>query len=522
MIVIADSGSTKTDWCLGNTKTNSRTVRTGGINPFHQSVDEIKEVIASTLIPQLGDTTEFTTIYFYGAGCIPEKTNIVKTALAQNFPKANILVESDLLGAAHALCGKTAGIACILGTGSNSCFYDGKKITANISPLGYILGDEGSGAVLGKRLVGDLLKHQLPDDLCQDFLKEYDLTPALILDKVYRQPLANRFLAGLTPFLFAHKHRPEIRNLLISCFTDFFTRNVMQYEYHDILVHFTGSIAFFFQEEVKEAALRLNVSIGKVLKSPLEGLKEEDRKVASAVHACIPQIEKLVNEIVERMHQGGRIFYLGAGTSGRLGVLDASEIPPTFGMPDTCVIGIIAGGEQALRRPVENAEDDSQKGWMELQDHHITNKDILIGIAASGTTPYVIGALQKAREHGILTASISSNPGSPLSSVADIPIEMIVGPEFITGSSRMKSGTGQKMILNMISTTVMIKLGRVKGNRMVNMQLSNRKLIDRGVQMLIDELHINKAEAKQLLQEQGSVKKALDAYKTNNCITKNN
>ena len=260
----------------------------------------------------------------------------------------------------------------------------------------------------------------------------------------------------------------------------------------------------------------------KSVRELLEGINEEDRKVASAVHACIPQIEKLVNEIVERMHQGGRIFYLGAGTSGRLGVLDASEIPPTFGMPDTCVIGIIAGGEQALRRPVENAEDDSQKGWMELQDHHITNKDILIGIAASGTTPYVIGALQKAREHGILTASISSNPGSPLSSVADIPIEMIVGPEFITGSSRMKSGTGQKMILNMISTTVMIKLGRVKGNRMVNMQLSNRKLIDRGVQMLIDELHINKAEAKQLLQEQGSVKKALDAYKTNNCITKNN
>ena len=166
------------------------------------------------------------------------------------------------------------------------------------------------------------------------------------------------------------------------------------------------------------------------------------------------------------MHQGGRIFYLGAGTSGRLGVLDASEIPATFGMPDTCVIGIIAGGEQALKHPVESAEDNSQKGWMELQKHHITNKDILIGIAASGTTPYVIGALQKAREHGILTASISSNPNSPLSNVADIPIEMIVGPEFITGSSRMKSGTGQKMILNMISTTVMIKLGRVKGNRM--------------------------------------------------------
>ena len=259
----------------------------------------------------------------------------------------------------------------------------------------------------------------------------------------------------------------------------------------------------------------------KSVRELLEGINEEDRKVASALHACRPQIEKLVKEIVERMHQGGRIFYLGAGTSGRLGVLDASEIPATFGMPDTCVIGIIAGGEQALKHPVESAEDNSQKGWMELQKHHITNKDILIGIAASGTTPYVIGALQKAREHGILTASISSNPNSPLSNVADIPIEMIVGPEFITGSSRMKSGTGQKMILNMISTTVMIKLGRVKGNRMVNMQLSNQKLVDRGVQMLIDELHINKAEAKQLLQEQGSVKKAFDAYKTNNCITKN-
>lgn len=165
----------------------------------------------------------------------------------------------------------------------------------------------------------------------------------------------------------------------------------------------------------------------KSVRELLEGINEEDRKVASAVHACIPQIEKLVNEIVERMHQGGRIFYLGAGTSGRLGVLDASEIPATFGMPDTCVIGIIAGGEQALKHPVESAEDNSQKGWMELQKHHITNKDILIGIAASGTTPYVIGALQKAREHGILTASISSNPNSPLSNVADIPIEMIVG-----------------------------------------------------------------------------------------------
>ena len=274
MIVIADSGSTKTDWCLGNTKTDSWIIQTGGINPFHQSADEIGNVIASTLVPQLGDTTEFTDIYFYGAGCIPEKADIVKTALLQSFPQAHILVESDLLGAAHALCGKNNGIACILGTGSNSCAYDGEKITAHVSPLGYILGDEGSGAVLGKRLVGDCLKSQLPDDLCRDFFKEYGLTPAQILDKVYRQPLPNRFLASLTPFLSAHKHKKEIHELLVSCFTDFFRRNVMQYEYRDILVHFAGSIAFYFQEEVQEAAQRLGVSTGKTVKSPMEGLMD--------------------------------------------------------------------------------------------------------------------------------------------------------------------------------------------------------------------------------------------------------
>lgn len=247
-------------------------VQTGGINPFHQSPDEIGQVIASTLIPQLGDTTEFTDIYFYGAGCIPSKTDIVEQALRQSFPQAEISVESDLLGAAHALCGKSAGIACILGTGSNSCAYDGGKIISSVSPLGYILGDEGSGAVLGKRLVGDCLKHQLPDNLCRQFLEEYGLTPASILDKVYRQPLANRFLASLTPFLSAHRLIPEIHSLLISCFTDFFRRNVMQYQYQDVPVHFTGSVAYYFQKEVKEAARTLNIATGKILKSPMEGL----------------------------------------------------------------------------------------------------------------------------------------------------------------------------------------------------------------------------------------------------------
>lgn len=245
----------------------------------------------------------------------------------------------------------------------------------------------------------------------------------------------------------------------------------------------------------------------------LTDINREDQKVAFAVEKAIPQIEKLVSQIIPRMLEGGRIFYMGAGTSGRLGVLDASEIPPTFGMPNTHVIGLIAGGDTALRNPVEKAEDNLEAGWRDLQAYEINEKDTVIGIAASGTTPYVIGALREARKNGILTGSISSNPYSPLSQEADVPIEMIVGPEFVTGSSRMKSGTGQKMILNMITTSTMIKLGRVKGNRMVNMQLSNEKLVDRGTRMIIDELGLDYEQAKQLLLLHGSVKKAVDAYK---------
>lgn len=251
----------------------------------------------------------------------------------------------------------------------------------------------------------------------------------------------------------------------------------------------------------------------KTIREILEEINAEDQKVALAVQQTIPQVEKLVSQIVPRVKQGGRIFYMGAGTSGRLGVLDASEIPPTFGMPNTVVIGLIAGGDTALRNPVENAEDDTTRGWEELLEQGIHSNDTVIGIAASGTTPYVIGAMHAAREHGILTGCITSNPDSPMAQEADIAIEMIVGPEYVTGSSRMKSGTGQKMILNMISTSVMIQLGRVKGNKMVNMQLSNQKLVDRGTRMIIDELHLEYDQAKALLLTHGSVKKAIEAYR---------
>ena len=245
----------------------------------------------------------------------------------------------------------------------------------------------------------------------------------------------------------------------------------------------------------------------------LTDINTEDHKVADAVQKAIPQIEKLVTGIVERMKRGGRIFYMGAGTSGRLGVLDASEIPPTFGMDPSWVIGIIAGGDTALRNPVENAEDDTAQGWKDLLAFNVNEKDTVIGIAASGTTPYVIGALKEARAHGCLTGSISSNPDSPISEAAEVPIEMIVGPEYVTGSSRMKSGTGQKMICNMITTSVMIKMGRVKGNKMVNMQLSNAKLVDRGTRMVVEELGLPYDEAKRLLLLHGSVKNAVDAYR---------
>ncbi len=245
----------------------------------------------------------------------------------------------------------------------------------------------------------------------------------------------------------------------------------------------------------------------------IHDINNEDKKVALAVEKALPQISRLVEQIVPRMKRGGRIFYIGAGTSGRLGVLDASEIPPTFGMEPSWVIGIIAGGDVALRNPVENAEDDTLQGWRDLEKFGINELDTVIGIAASGTTPYVIEALKECRKRGILTAAITSNPDAPVSEAAEIPIEMIVGPEYVTGSSRMKSGTGQKMICNMITTATMIKMGRVKGNKMVNMQLSNAKLVDRGTRMIVEELGLPYDEARRLLLMHGSVKKAVDDYR---------
>src|SRR5688572_13192644 len=243
----------------------------------------------------------------------------------------------------------------------------------------------------------------------------------------------------------------------------------------------------------------------------LANINKEDQTVPDAVAKAIPQIEKLVEAISDKMLMGGRLFYIGAGTSGRLGIVDASECPPTYGVPYGLVIGIIAGGEKAITQAVEFAEDDKEQGWKDLKAFNVSEKDVVIGIAASGTTPYVIGALEECRKNGIITGSISCNPSSPVSAAADFPIEVVVGPEFVTGSTRMKSGTAQKLVLNMISTSVMIQLGRVEDNKMVNMQLTNDKLIDRGTRMLMERIKLtNYKKAKDLLLRYGSVKKATE------------
>ena len=244
----------------------------------------------------------------------------------------------------------------------------------------------------------------------------------------------------------------------------------------------------------------------------LKYMNQEDISVPHAVKKVIPQIEALVSQIVVKMKAGGRLFYIGAGTSGRLGILDASEIPPTYGMPDNQVIGIIAGGDEAIRKSVEYAEDDDRQAWKDLKAFNINNNDVLIGIAASGRTPYVIGGIKNARAENLVTGCIVCNVNSALAAVSEYPIEAVVGPEFVTGSTRMKSGTAQKLILNMISTSTMIKLDKVKGNKMVDMQLTNEKLVDRGVKMIMSSLNIDESEAQGLLQKHSSVRAAIENH----------
>lgn len=271
MILLADSGSTKTDWALACNGSLVKQITTEGINPFFQTEEEISHIVHERLIPALDGAMPHE-VHFYGAGCaFPEKNRLVKQAITRHLP-VSVEIGSDLLGAARSLCGRRPGIACIMGTGSNSCYYDGQTIAANVSPLGYVLGDEGSGAVLGRLLVGDCLKNQLPAALKEAFFKRFDLTPQLILERVYKQPFPNRFLASLSPFLIEHIDEPCIHRLVLNSFKSFFTRNVMQYDYRGVKVHFTGSIAYYYREVLDEAARALQIELGHIVRSPLEGL----------------------------------------------------------------------------------------------------------------------------------------------------------------------------------------------------------------------------------------------------------
>jgi len=271
MILIADSGSTKTDWCVSAQGKQLQRITTQGINPFFLSEDAIENEIRSSLLPEL-QTPAFDALYFYGSGCLPEKIPMMQNVLGQCLEVKTVEVNSDMLGAARGLSGKKPGIVCILGTGSNSCFYDGEKIVSNVSPLGFILGDEGSGAVLGKQMVGDLLKNQLPAGLKEKFLQEFDLTPAMIIERVYRQPFPNRFLASLSPFLLRNIDEPAVRLLVFNSFCSFLRRNVMQYDYRNYPVYFIGSVAYHFREILEEAVLTSGMQLGDIVQNPMEGL----------------------------------------------------------------------------------------------------------------------------------------------------------------------------------------------------------------------------------------------------------
>lgn len=275
MILIADSGSTKTDWCVCNGTDKLCIVNTQGINPYHQSIDDIKSIICTEFIPQIANISKesITEIYYYGAGCATEiKCNIIKDILAEHFTNARINVASDLLGAARALCKNSEGIACVIGTGSNSCLYDGKNIADNIPSLGYILGDEGSSVALGRRLLSDCFKRQLPANVANEFMAEYNLSMESTLDSIYKKPLANRYMAQFTPFIAKHREIPQVHNILISCFTDFFKRNVIAYHKPWLPVHFVGSVATVFSEELIETANSLGMKTGQFIQNPIDGI----------------------------------------------------------------------------------------------------------------------------------------------------------------------------------------------------------------------------------------------------------
>lgn len=554
MILLADSGSTKTDWRLVH-GSRVKSMSTRGLNPYHSGVGEIDMELAGLELE--GMEKQILQVHFYGAGVANRsKQEVIRNALLKRIGVHPLIeINDDMVGAARALFKHGSGIACILGTGSNSCLFLNGKITDKVPALGYSLGDEGSGTDIGKRLVNALHKRRVNSMLREVIVTEEGLTVDQILENVYKKPHAGRYLSSLSKIASKHIDNQEIRDIVSLAFDDFIVKNIYRYEgYAEMEIGFCGSVAHHFRDVLAEVMHKHGLNLGMILEAPigqlvqyhmesdsirvpaggsitespsryenlekmstvelLENINREDGTVHKAVHSIIPEIARLVDQVVPRILSGGRLFYVGAGTSGRLGIVDASEIPPTFGVPFDVVIGIIAGGDRAIRKAVESAEDDIRGAWRDLEPYSPGDKDVLIGIAASGRTPYVIGAVRDARKAGLLTACITCNPRTELAREVEIPLEALVGPEFVTGSTRMKAGTAQKLILNMITTSTMIRLGRVKGNKMVDMQLTNQKLVERGSRMISEELGIGLEESRRLLLLHGSVRKAINGYRS--------
>lgn len=556
MKIIADIGSTHSKWMILQDDHLSRFIR-DGFNPFIQSDGDFQALLFSLPV----NNKDAVDIHLYGAGFVSENAETLKTIARTVFKNADtITIESNLLGACRAMADNQEAIVVTIGTGANHCHYDGEKIIQSLPALGYILGDEGGGVSIGKALLKKAARKQLSPEIQKTFENTYGNNIAEILSQTYLQEKTASYLAGFAYFAEAHDDDPAVKAILDDNFKAL-ADNLISYNRPDLPHYFTGSIARHFHGYITAMCQSMGVKTFKIIDDILEPLaahhadnreitqiqdkapvsplanlstealshynnldqmdigeiianiNSEDQTVAQSVRRKLPQIESLIGGVVTAMESGGRLFYLGAGTSGRLGIVDASECPPTFGVDHHQVIALIAGGDHAIRKAVEGAEDNKTLAWKNMAYHNPTDKDFVIGIAASGCTPYVIGGLAKAKKHGLKTGCIVCNENSEIASMVDYPVEIVTGAEFLTGSTRMKAGTAQKLVLNMVSTATMIRLGHVKGNMMIDMKLSNDKLMERAVRMVCAMADVDAKTARDLLEEHGSVRKVIEMYK---------
>lgn len=557
MKIIADIGTSHSQWMIVDKNGAQRLIREG-FNPFMQNDGDFQALLSSIPVSNKGKID----IHLYGAGFVTEKSESLKSVTRNVFKNANVItVESDLLAACRAMSNNRESIVATIGTGANHCHYNGTDIVQSLPALGYILGDEGGGVSIGKAILAKATRKQLSPEVQRAFEQTYGNDVAQILSQTYSQDKTAQYLGQFAYFAKAHENDPVVKGILDHSFKSL-ADNLQSYGRPDLPHYFTGAIARTFPAYVTAMCRDMGVTEHHIVDDILEPLtlhhakvktitpavsdnavkkslsalateaaskynnldemsvmeiitniNNEDTTVPLNIRKKLPQIEALVNGVVHAMENGGRLFYIGAGTSGRLGVVDASECPPTFGVDHNQVIGLIAGGDQAIRKAVEGAEDNRTLAWKDITYYNPTDKDFVIGIAASGRTPYVIGGLEEARKNGLKTGCIVCNENSEIGAMVDYPVEIMTGPEFLTGSTRMKAGTAQKLVLNMVTTAAMIRLGHVKGSMMIDMKLSNYKLMERGIRMVCQMADIDEKSARKLLQEHGSVRKAVDTLK---------